>query len=132
MNKIIGENFLLIIVGAIVVAFLIKKFTGNMKQTAPTPDEQGRQITYTSEGRSGYVNYKSPEARFSMYWEFGGGDVVTIIYLPSPEEWVAKTGIPLEKREEVLNFIGHQVVKDQTTSGRGSFKIEGNFMNIYA
>lgn len=130
MNKIIGENFLLIIVGAIVVAFLIKKFSGNMKHTV-APDQYGRQLTYTNEGRSGYVNYKGPEARFSMYWEFGGGDVVTSISIPSIKKWVSETGITLEKRDEVLNFIGNQVVKDQTINGQGSFKIEGDFIVVY-
>jgi hypothetical protein len=38
---------------------------------------------------------------------------------------------PLARRDEVLNFIGHQVVKDQTTGGRDYFKIEENWLNIY-
>lgn len=89
-------------------------------------------IAYSSDGRSGYVHYQSQESNFNMYYEFGGGDVVASINIPNTNEWVAKTGLPLERREEILNFIGRQVVKDQTTNGRGSFKIEGNFLNIYA
>lgn len=89
-------------------------------------------ISYSSNGRSGQVHYRSNAGNFDMYYEFGGGDVVAGINVPSPKDWEAKTGIPLEQREEVLNIIGQQVVKDQTTNGRGSFKIEGNFLNIYA
>jgi len=89
-------------------------------------------ITYSSNGRSGQVQYRSKEGNFDMYYELGGSDVVAGINVPSPNDWVAKTGIPLERRDEVLHFIGQQVVKDQTTNGRGSFKIEGNFLNIYA
>lgn len=89
-------------------------------------------ISYSSDGRCGQVHYRSKAGNFDMYYEFGGGDVVAGINVPSPKDWVAQTGIPLEQREEVLNLIGQQVVKDQTTNGRGSFKIEGNFLNIYA
>jgi hypothetical protein len=67
-----------------------------------------------------------------MHYEFGGGDVVASIDIPSVEKWKRETGLPLDRRDEVLNFIGQQVVKDQTTGGRGSFKIEGDWINIYA
>lgn len=35
-------------------------------------------------------------------------------------------------RDEVLTTIGRQIVKDQTSEGVGYFKIEGNWLNIYA
>ena len=89
-------------------------------------------VSYSSDGRSGRVLYKSPEARFALYYEFGGGDCVACIDVPSPEKWESHTGLPLARRDEVLQFIGTQVVKDQTTGGRGYFKIEGNWLNIYA
>lgn len=96
-----------------------------------TPASDVPKISYSSDGRSGYVHYRSKAGNFDMYYEFGGGNVVVGINVPSSNDWVAQTGIPLEQREEVLNQIGQQVVKDQTTNGRGSFKIEGNFLNIY-
>lgn len=98
---------------------LLKRHTG-----APT-------LAYSSDGRSGYVFYKSKEASFSMYYEFGGGDCVASINIPGEDEWRTATGQPLERRSEILDFIGRQIVQDQTTNGRGYFKIEGNFINIY-
>lgn len=89
-----------------------------------------RKIRYSSDGRSGHVHYESPETIFTLYYEFGGGDVVACIDIPSPQDWQKHTGLPVEQRDEVLNFIGGQVVQDQTRSG--SFKIEGNWLNIYA
>lgn len=88
-----------------------------------------RKVTYSSDGRSGYVNYQSPEARFSLYYEFGGGDVVACINIPDVKHWQKDTGLPVGQRDEILNFIGTQVARDQTRGG--SFKIEGNWMNIY-
>lgn len=89
-----------------------------------------QKITYASDGRSGSVLYESPEAKFALYYEFGGGDVVVCIDIPGPQNWQKHTGLPVEQREDVLNFIGRRVVHDQTSGG--SFKIEGNWMNIYA
>jgi hypothetical protein len=94
-------------------------------------DSNVPKVSYSSDGRSGHVHYQSKEGSFAMYYEFGGGDCVASIDIPSKEDWVAKTGIPLERREAVLNFIGQRVVKDQISSGLGSFKIEGDWLNIY-
>jgi hypothetical protein len=88
-------------------------------------------IHYSSDGRSGYVHYKSAEASFDMYYEFSGGNCVASIDIPSPETWKKHTGLPLSRRDEVLDFIGRQVVKDQTSGGKGYFKIEGNWLHIY-
>ncbi|MEO6040181.1 MAG: hypothetical protein ABIQ93_17335 [Saprospiraceae bacterium] len=91
----------------------------------------GAKILYSNDGRGGYVHYQSRAATFAFYYEFGGGEVVASIYLPSLPEWEKETGLPLARRDEVLNFMGRQVVKDQTSYGRGSFKIEKDFLNIY-
>ncbi len=89
-----------------------------------------QKITYASDGRSGEVIYKSPETSFALYYEFGANDIIVCIDIPSVQDWQKYTGLPVERREEVLNFIGQRVVHDQTDGG--SFKIEGNWMNIYA
>lgn len=89
------------------------------------------QILYSSDGRSGHVHYQSPETEFEMYYEFGGGDCVVCIDIPSPENWEKVTKIPSARRDEVLHFIGQQVVKDQTKGGLGYFKIEDDWLNIY-
>lgn len=88
-------------------------------------------VSYSNDGRSGHVWYQSHETEFTMYYEFGGGDCVASIDIPGPEDWTKHTGLPLARREEVLDFIGRQVVKDQTTGGKGRFKIEGNWLNVY-
>lgn len=93
-------------------------------------DRPGR-ISYSSEGRSGQVHYRSPEARFSMYYELGGGNCVMCISIPDAASWEKETSLPLAHRSEILNFIGQQVAKDQIDSGRGYFKIEGGQLNIY-
>lgn len=105
------------------------------KQNAPKAPKNhrganGQRVIFASDGRSGHVFYESPEGKFSMYYEFGGGDVVVIISVPETAQWVAQTGIPLEKREEVLNYIGQVSVAQQTKNG--SYKLDANSILIYS
>ena len=105
--------------------FISKLFGFSRDKTTPS------KVSYSSDGRCGYVHYKGPEAAFALYYEFSGGKCVASINIPGPPNWEKETGLPLERREAVLHFIGQQVVKDQTTFGAGYFKIEGDWLNIY-
>jgi hypothetical protein len=96
----------------------------------PAPADGSYQVSYANQGRCGYVYYRSRECDLDMYFEFGGGDVVASINVPSPTEWTSKTGLPLERRLAILNNIGKQVVRDQTTMGRGAYEIEDGWIVI--
>ncbi|MDX2060562.1 MAG: hypothetical protein SFV24_22315 [Gemmatimonadales bacterium] len=90
----------------------------------------GARIRYSSDGRSGRVHYQSREADFSLYYEFGGGDVIACIDLPSVDDWQRHTGLPPDRREAVIHVIGRQVARDQTTGGTGSYRVNGDWLEI--
>lgn len=87
-------------------------------------------LNYSTEGRGGTVFFESDETNFDMWWEFGGGDALAIIDIPSEQHWVARTNLPLEKRAAILDYIGQQVIQDQA-SGRGTYEISDNCLTIY-
>jgi hypothetical protein len=89
-------------------------------------------LTYHHQGSQGTVLYESPEALFELYFEFGGDNCLASISIPDTNEWEKKTGLPVERREEVIQFIGRQVIKDQTSNGLGTYKLQNGFLNIYA
>lgn len=136
-SKFFWISLVLLIVGSILYHNFFRKmsdynFFSRLFSTFSKPKNAGgAKILYSSEGRSGHVHYRSSEANFAMYYEFGGGDCIVSIDIPSVENWEKTTSLPLNRRDETLNFIGQQVVRDQTTGGRGSFKIEGGWLNIY-
>ena len=101
-----------------------------LSKPRPGRDPEAPKIQYSSDGRSGHVHYQSKGAGFALYYEFGGGDCIASIDIPSPADWVARTGIPLQKREETLHHIGQQVVKDQTVGGSGHYEIKDNWIYI--
>jgi len=87
-------------------------------------------VRYTSEGRSGNLYFESDETTFNLWWEFGGGEALAIINIPTEQTWEALTKLPLDKRDAVLDYIAAQVIEDQA-SGRGRHEISDNFLTIY-
>lgn len=92
--------------------------------------ENNPAIEYINEGRGGSVIFKNDKTRFSMWWEFGGGDAVAIVSIPSVESWEDHTLLPLSERKTTLTFIGEQIVKDQF-SGKGTFIIGQDVITFY-
>ena len=60
-------------------------------------------------GRSGSVTYREGAHAHRFDWEFGGGDVVVTIYVPSADEWDAKLPWAAGRRNEVLNTVAREV-----------------------
>ncbi|MGE0440178.1 MAG: hypothetical protein AB7L66_10695 [Gemmatimonadales bacterium] len=88
-------------------------------------------LTYSGHGPAGEIQYAEGPHRFRMYYEFGGGNVLAIISVPAAEGWVAATGIPIARRDEVLREIAAQVVSDQTSTGRNRVEIGADRITIF-
>lgn len=86
-------------------------------------------LEYEDDGRSGYVilHYGSIEHRF--FYEFAGGTTLVTISIPVAAYWEKHTGLPLERREIILHFIGDQVVHDKAPGYL--YRIEDQFIVIY-
>ncbi|SDF35553.1 hypothetical protein SAMN04487996_11093 [Dyadobacter soli] len=70
-------------------------------------------LEYTQDGRGGSIYYKEGEISIQFGWEFGGGNTVVIIFIPETKYWEAQTGTPLSRRDEILDFLCQQVIRDQ-------------------
>ncbi len=88
-------------------------------------------LRYENDGRGGTVWFENYDTRFSMWWEFAGGDALVILAVPAPAQWEAETQLPLSSRTETLTFIGEQIVADHISEG-GSFIIGENVVTFYA
>ncbi len=90
----------------------------------------GPKVWFSGSGRGGDMGYESKEGSLKTYWEMGGHDVLVTIWAPDAGNWEAHTNLPLAKREAVLNFIGRKTVERQTTGGKGTYEVDGNFILI--
>jgi hypothetical protein len=76
-------------------------------------------LTYEDMGRGGTIRFVSARHRFSMWWEFAGGEAIVLVGLPNARVWEQETGISFAAREEVVRFIGDRVLRDKIgSSGR--------------
>ncbi|MDX2068835.1 MAG: hypothetical protein SFV55_10440 [Haliscomenobacter sp.] len=97
---------------------------------SPAPKLEGNpRLRFVDEGRSGVIYFESSVGSFDMWWEMGYG-ALAMVAVPSLNEWELKTGMPREKRLEVLNFIGEEIVRRQTY--QGSFIIGDDVITIYS
>lgn len=72
-----------------------------------------QKLEYINQGRSGYIIYRDNETEFKLSFEFGGGDCIAIIYIPTIEEWTSKLNKPLAERLNILKFIAEQSIIDK-------------------
>lgn len=87
-------------------------------------------LRYVSSGRSGSIVFQNDLTQFELWWEFGGGGVLAIIDIPTEHEWTARTQLPLEHRDGVLQFIAEQVLEDQAASSAG-YEIGDGVITIF-
>lgn len=71
-----------------------------------------RSIQVQEDGRSGYVIYREGTRKLSFYWEFGGGDVVTIIQAGTAAEWALHPWA-IERRREILQFTADELIRQK-------------------
>ncbi|OJV14994.1 MAG: hypothetical protein BGO21_16975 [Dyadobacter sp. 50-39] len=75
-------------------------------------------LEYTQEGRGGSIYYMEGAIKIQFGWEFGGGNTVVIIFIPNLKYWEAQTGTPIYRRNEILQFLCEQVIRDQAAGCR--------------
>lgn len=87
-------------------------------------------VTITEDGRSGSVSYTESNGTISGWWEFAGGDAIAIVSMGSAGEW--KHGHPwaMEKRAEILRFVGEEVVRQKAGGCKAEIDLEGGWINI--
>lgn len=76
-----------------------------------------QKLEYINQGRGGYVIYKDGHNDIKLFFEFGGGNCVAIIYVPTIKEWTSKTNRPLKERLAILTFVANQAICDQSPNG---------------
>lgn len=86
-------------------------------------------LLYKNQGRGGTVEYKDDVSSIHFDFEFGGGDCIAIIFIPSEEYWELQTGRKLSERKNILEFVARQSARDQTFDG--TYKILDNFIELY-
>lgn len=86
------------------------------------------QLEYINAGRGGYVIYKDDTDEIKMFFEYGGGNCIAMVYFPSIEKWPKVTKIGLDQRDRIMQFVAEQSIKDQAPNSR--FELADNMILI--
>lgn len=105
----------------------VNKFHAHKRPASDLPVHT--RIRFVDQGRSGLIYFESSLGSFDMWWELGYG-ALAFIAVPDQAQWVSKTGIGLEHRRAILNFIGQETVAKQTHNGY--FIVGDSVITVYA
>lgn len=87
-------------------------------------------LRYINQGRGGTILYTDNLGDIQLDFEFGAGNCVAIIFIPSQESWVHFYKRTPETRWPVVNFVAGQAVKDQTSGGY--YELYDQYIEIYS
>jgi hypothetical protein len=76
-------------------------------------------VNIINQGQSGRVQYIEGFLKKNIcefYFEFGGGDTVAIITIPTEEKWDAAYPWASGRRKEIVTFVAEQVRRTQASS----------------
>lgn len=88
-----------------------------------------RKLDYIYDGRSGHVVYSDEQGIIRLYYEFGAGNCVAMINVPTVEEWTTVTNRPVSDRDAILTFIAEQAISDQASNC--SYRFSDNFIELF-
>lgn len=73
-------------------------------------------VGYINHGRSGTVIFFRNDLTLHFSFEFGGGETLAIVDVPTPENWEKETKIPLADRQPILEFVAKRIIRDQASN----------------
>ena len=91
--------------------------------------EQAR-VTITQEGRSGSVIYEEAGQRISGWWEFGGGDVITIVSMGDRSQWDKDHPWAVERRGAILRTVADEVIRQKASGCTAEIEEEDGWITI--
>jgi hypothetical protein len=89
-----------------------------------------RRVSISEQGRSGDVVFDEDGHTISGWWEFAGGDAVAIVCMGSADQWQRSHPWAVERRAEILRFVGDEVVRQKAGGCKAEIDLEGGWINI--
>jgi hypothetical protein len=81
-------------------------------------------------GRCGQVMVSLGPGEASFYWEYGGGDCIAIVSVPSEEEWTSTAPLREYPRNDFLDALARELIGLQCPGAR--FEVSSRFIHILA
>ena len=87
-------------------------------------------VVIEAKGRSGTVQYREPGGSIPLAWEFGGNDVVAIIYFENEAAWHARYPWTMGRRVEILQRVAAEVIRQKAPGCRAEIDERAGWINL--
>lgn len=81
-------------------------------------------------GRSGNVVYREASGSLSFHWEFGGGEIVAIIYVGDEIAWRQQPPWASCRRAEILQRLAAEVIRQKAAGCTAEFDDPRGWINL--
>ncbi len=82
-------------------------------------------------GRSGYIQYEESYHKCKCYWEFGGGEVLAIISVPTVSDWDKQYPWAKGRRREIIDRMTEETRKLRAPNARIVWDEPHNCVYLY-
>ena len=79
-------------------------------------------------GRDGHVGYYEGSRAASFYWEFGGGDVVAVLYVGPASGWSRQHPWAAGRQREILERVTQEVIRQRTPTCKADIDETGGYI----
>jgi hypothetical protein len=80
---------------------ILKKTMGSVKQV-------NREVKIIYQGRSGHIQFIENRQIYQFDWEYGDGDIILTVWVPSDAQWAAQYPLVKGRRQEILTFLADE------------------------
>jgi hypothetical protein len=91
---------------------------------------KGYSVEIITRGRCGDILYREDGGQIVFSWEFGGGNVVAIIYGPSEKEWIAACPWAKGRREMIFRRVGQHVIFEKAHRCTPVYDFQNSWIDI--
>jgi hypothetical protein len=85
-------------------------------------------LEYIDIAMGGYVVYHDGDKQLKLFFEYGGGNCVATIYVPTGREWTNNTTIDIAERPTIMQFVAQQSITDKAPNCR--FELHDSHISI--
>lgn len=86
-------------------------------------------VTIQQEGRGGTIYFEHAGGRIPLYWEFGAGDCIAIIFLPSDTAWEQAFGSAAARKADFINLIAAEIIRQKAPGCQA--RLQDSWLEIY-
>ncbi len=94
------------------------------------PKDKPWKVTIETRGQCGFVHYTEGSQSVRFDWEYGGHDIIGLVWGPEPAYWDSKYPWAIGRRKEIMRRIAAEVIKQRAPSCWAKLDFDRTYITI--